>query len=296
MLAAILAYGEVGQFARIGRLYRELGALDLEASRREHYSRAAGRYKSVADEPLEKDPLANRNARGVDLPEVWHDDVLEWEEAGSAEEACADVLLDPRWPELTRRRAMLARLLALRVPSSSNDRTSSQVGLAQRLAQVQVYGMLSPLERLFQEPARPVKLAVLEALQTLFFKRSFITIRGALRETDTAVVAQGASALRALHFPHAFDPLARILQEAALPHVRAAALDAIAHIDTNEAAELLLGVFEHGSPEDRRAASKALTTTKAAKFVELAKASFPSAPRPVQQQLREILQTRGISP
>lgn len=298
ILAAILAYGEVGQFARIGRLYGELGNLELEVSRREHYTRAAGRYRNVSDEPIEKNPLASRNQRGVDLPEVWHDDVLEWEEAGNAEEACADVLLDARWPELTRRRAMLARLLALRIPTtaaSSPEKVAAQAALAQRLAQVQVYAMLSPLERLFQEPARPVKLAVLEALQTLFFKRSFVTIRTALRDGDAAVVTQGAGALRALHFPHAFDPLARILQESTAPPVRGAALDAIAHIDSNEAAELLLGVFEHGSPEDRAAVAKSLSMTKAARFVELARATYPSASRPVQAQLRDVLASRGVS-
>jgi hypothetical protein len=298
ILAAILAYGEVGQFARIGRLYGELGNLDLEASRREHYTRAAGRYRSVADEPIEKNPLASRNQRGVDLPEVWHDDVLEWEEAGNAEDACADVLLDARWPELTRRRAMLARLLALRIPAtpaSTPEKVAAQAALAQRLAQVQVYAMLSPLEKLFQEPARPVRLAVLEALQTLFFKRSFVTIRVALRDGDAAIVAQGSGALRALHFPHAFDPLARILQESNANQVRAAALDAIAHIDSNEAAELLLGIFEHGSPEDKAAVTKSLSMTKAARFVELAKASFPSAPRPVQAELRDVLSARGVS-
>ena len=295
MLAAILAYGEVGQFARIGRLYAELGSLELESSRRDHYARASLRYREVADEPLEKNPLASRVPRAVDLPEVWHDDVLEWEEAGSAEEACADVLLDSRWPELTRRRAMLARLLALRIPDKANEGVAARAALAARLAQVQVYGMLSPLERLFQEPTRPVRVAVLDALQTLFFKRSFVTIRAALRESDAAVVDQAANALKALHFPHAFDPLARILQESTAGNVRAAAIDAIAHIDTNEAAELLFGLLDHGSPEDRRAAAKTLSSTKAARFVELAKASYGSSSRELQSQLKLVLGARGVS-
>jgi hypothetical protein len=295
MLAAILAYGEVGQFARIGELYAELGGLDLDARRREHYTRASLRYAGAGDEPLEANPLAQRSPRGADLPEVWRDDVLEWEEAGSAEEACAGVLLDPRWPELTRRRAMLARLHALRVPEGSAERIDALAALAKCLGQVQVYGMLSPLERLFREPASAVRVAVLEALQTLFFKRSFVTLRAALRDDDAAVVAKAAAAMKALHFPHAFDPLARILHESSAPSVRAAAIDAIAHIDAPEAAELLLGLLDHGTPDDRRAAARALSSTKASKFVELAKASYATSSRSLQTELRNVLAARGIS-
>ena len=49
------------------------------------------------------------------FPDVWHVDVIEWEQQGSAAEACADVLLDKRWPDLIRRKAMLARLTAFAV-------------------------------------------------------------------------------------------------------------------------------------------------------------------------------------
>src|SRR5260221_412771 len=41
LLAAILAFGEVGQFARVGELYTELGMMDLDPLRRAHYARAA---------------------------------------------------------------------------------------------------------------------------------------------------------------------------------------------------------------------------------------------------------------
>lgn len=295
VLAAILAFGEVGQFARIGRLYAELGEFDLEVSRREHYARAAGRYVGVTDELLEKNPLATRGQRAAELPEVWHDDVLEWEEGGNAEDACADVLLDSRWPEQTRRRAMLARLHALRVPATGPGRDASQASLADRLAKAQVYGMLAPLERLYREPSKAVRVAVLEALQTLFFKRSFVTLRAALREDDAALVTPAARALEALHFPHAFDPLAHILQESTSSVVRAAAISGIAQIDTNESAELLLGLLDHGSPLDRQAAASALSTNKASRFIELAKTTFPSSNRALQAQLRGILAARGVS-
>jgi hypothetical protein len=40
LLAAVVAFGEVGQFGRVGALYRELLALDLPEARKAHYARA----------------------------------------------------------------------------------------------------------------------------------------------------------------------------------------------------------------------------------------------------------------
>ena len=61
--------------------------------------------------------------------EVWHVDLVEWEQRGSAAEACADVLLDKRWPDLIRRKAMLARLTAL--PRAGAPLLSALAELAQ---------------------------------------------------------------------------------------------------------------------------------------------------------------------
>jgi len=79
LLAAILSFGEVGQYARVGNLYRELGRLELEASRREHYARAAARYENVADMPLETSgALSHAMHSDTHFAEVWHVDVVEW--------------------------------------------------------------------------------------------------------------------------------------------------------------------------------------------------------------------------
>ncbi len=295
MLAAILAFGDVGQFARVGRLYAELGALDLEHARREHYTRASKRYAGVTDEPITKASQGGAQPRPAELQEVWHDDVIEWEEAGSAEEATADVILDGRFAELTRRHAMLARLHALTVPATGPARTAALAALANSLGQVQVYAMLAPLEALYRQPERAVRVAVLESLETLFFKRSFVTVRAALRETDGAIVDQASRAMRSLHFNHAFDPLARILAESSAPGVRAAAIEAIAHIDTTEAAELLLGLLDHGSPDDRASAARALSGTKASRFIELAKASYAASGAALQGELKRVFSARNIT-
>src|SRR6185503_12056954 len=115
LLAAILAFGEVGQYSRVGKLYEELATMELEPARTKHYARAAKRYEGVRDEPLDAAPLPMHLRQENQFPDVWHVDLLEWEQQGSAAEACADVLLDRHWPDIIRRKAMLARLTAFAV-------------------------------------------------------------------------------------------------------------------------------------------------------------------------------------
>ncbi len=230
---------------------------------------------------------------------MWHVDLIEWEQQGSAAEACADVLLDRHWPDIIRRKAMLARLAAFAVETRQDDTsqaaTSGRVRLCEQLAQLGLYGVLSPLEKFFTRQERPVSVAVLAAMQMLFFKRSFITVRAALRDADGAVVEQAEKATEALTFPHAFDPLSRIVREATRPSTRAAALRALAKVDTPEAAEFLLGVLEHGAPQDRAATLEGLKRSRAARFIELARAALPTAQPQVQTALRDVLRARGIA-
>ncbi len=296
LLAAILALGDVGQYGRVGELYRELASLEIEAPRREHYARAATRYASVRDEPLESSGVPVHPPRGeAHFTEVWHVDVLEWEQRGSAAEACGDVLLDRRWPDLIRRKAMIGRLTALEIDArpEGDGALACRVRMAEQLAQLQLYVVLSPLEKLFERPERRVKVAVLQALQTLFFKRSFATVRAGLRDPDAAVVEQAAKAVEALYFHHAVDPLSRILRESPQPAVRASALRALSRIDTLEAAEILFGVVEHGAPADRAAAMAAIKNSRGVKFVELARGAIESAAGPLQASLREVLASRS---
>jgi hypothetical protein len=299
LLAAILAFGEVGQFAHVGELYRQLAALDLETSRKQHYAQAAKRYDQVRDEPLET-PNAPLYPQATDPhhTEVWHIDVLEWEQQGSAAEACAEVLFNKQWEDLIRRKAMIARLTAFEIEGKSNQTDArtidARLRLAEELGQVHLYAMLSPLEKLFGRPERRVKIAVLQALQTLSYKRSFVTVREALRDPDPAIVEHATRAVEALSFPHAVDPLSRILRESPHAAVRAAALRALARTDTPEAAELVLGVLEHGTPADRVAALAALKDTRGTKLLELARAALPGMSRAVRASLRDVLTTRGI--
>ncbi len=299
LLAAILAFGEVGHYARVGALYTELATMDLDEARRKHYGRAAKRYEGVRDEPIDTAPLPSHLRQDNNFPDVWHVDLIEWEQQGSAAEACADVLLDRRWPDLIRRKAMLARLTAFAVEGRPEDAsgpaTNARSRLADQLAQLQLYAVLSPLEKLFQRPERQVKIAVLAAMQQLFFKRSFVTVRAGLRDSDSGVVDQAAKAVESLYFQHAFDPLSRIVREAPQPNVRASALRALARVDTMEAAEFLLGILEHGPPADRAATLEGLKRSRGARFIELARSTLHTSTPEVQAALRDVLRSRGIA-
>jgi tetratricopeptide (TPR) repeat protein len=298
LLAAIVAFGEVGQFARVGELYRQLAELDLETGRRQHYRRAAKRYDDVRDQPLETpNTPPYTHANEAHHTEVWHFDVLEWERQGSAAEACADVLFN-KWDDFHRRKAMLARLTALEIearPDQANARmVDARLRLAEELGQIRLYAVLSPLEKLFERPERRVKIAVLQALQTLSYKRSFVTVRAGLRDPDPAIVDHATRAIEALSFAHAVDPLSRVLRESPQAAVRAAALRALAQIDTPEAAQVVLGVLEHGTPADRVAALAAIKDTRGSKLLELARAALPSMSGPLRTNLRDVLATRGV--
>lgn len=298
LLAAVLAFGEVGQFARVGEMYRELAIMDLEPARKTHYTRAATRYDGVRDEPIDAAPLSANLRQDNTFPDVWHADVVEWEQQGSAAEACADVLLDKQWPDVIRRKALLARLTAFAVEGRTDGNaatTQARVRLTEQLAQIQLYAVLSPLEALFDRGERPVQLAVLAAMQTLFFKRSFITVRKGLRDSDPKIIAHAANAVESLYFQHAFDPLSRIVREAPQPRVRAAALHALARVDTTEAAEFLLGVLEHGAPVDRRAAMDGLQRARGPRFIEVAKNALSTASPEVQGALRAVFVARGVA-
>ncbi len=307
LLAAIVSLGELGQFTQVGQLYAELGQMDLEPARKAHYARAARRYAGVRDERLNATQLPAHLRQDNHVTEVWHVDLLEWEQQGSAAEACADLLLNPALPDLIRRKALLARLTAFAVEPSPSSvaimgegpsdaaATNARVRLCEQLAQLQMYAVLSPLERLFKRPERPVRIAVMNAMQALFFKRTFVTVRAGLVDPDAQVVEQAARAVEALYFPHAFDPLARIVRESPQPQIRAAALRALTHVDSREAAEFLLGILEHGAPIDRHAALEGLKRTRGARFAELAKGALPSSPPDLQHALRDILRARGIA-
>ena len=295
LLAAVVSHARQGQFHDVGQLYVALSALDLEPARRKHYQRAAQRYRGVKNAAVDAAPLPSHLRQDAAFPDVWHVDLVEWEQRGSAAQACGDVVLDAQsWSEVTRRRALLARFQALDIDDSAGHAApEATVKLAQLLGQVELYTILSPLEHLYQSPRNDVRLAVVEALERFMYKRTFVTARASLSDPSAEVRTRAYRTLEALRFPHAFDPLARIFRESTDAAARAAALRAIARIDTREAAELLLGVFQHEGQVERAAASEALKRARGTLFLDVARAAMPTLAEDVRRELRDVFSARG---
>jgi HEAT repeats len=297
LLASVLANAEAGQYTEVGAIYRKLQNLDVEESRREHYARAAKRYVDARDVPLDPGIRDEKLGEHVGPPEVWFVDLLEWEERGNAAEACADVLLDPsdEADRITRRTALVARLVALAADKADRgEAVTAAVTVANYLAPVGLYGLLSPLETLYASDSAAVRLAAVRALSRYYYKRTFVTLERAIADPDAGVVKEAVGALERLRFDHAFDPLARIYRTASSGEARLAALRSIARIDAIEAAELVLGVLEHGSPVEREAASTALKAARGNRFIEAARAAYPEASTKFKSTLGEILRARGL--
>lgn len=301
LLAAVIALGEAGQYRQVGTVYGSLSGLPLEESRTRHYTRARTRYTDAQDLAIDAAPLPAHLRHEVGFPEVWHVDLVEWEQGGSSAQACGDIVLDPsQWSEVTRRRAMLARLSALAIeappaPGQRGPGAEAYAKLAEQLAPIELYTILSPLEHMYRRPETPVRVAVVRALSRFLYKRTFITLREALVDDDPTIVHEGAKALEELRFPHAFDPLARIYRESQSAAVRCSALRALSKIDTLEAAEMLLGVIQHDGAEERGAALDALKKARGVRFVELARDQMKTLAGPARAAVTDVLQSRGIS-
>lgn len=301
LLAAVIALGDLGQYGRVGLVYDKLSALDIDPARRKHYATARKRYVEAADARIDSQALPAHLRHEVGFPDVWHVDLVEWEQRGSAAEATGDVILDSTWAEVTRRRALLARLTALVVEAQEHAEPMRganpqlYVTLAEQLALVELYTILSPLERLFRRPDPMVRVAVVRALSRFLYKRTFITLRDALGDSEGTVVQESAKAIEDLRFPHAFDPLARIYRESQSPAVRASAVRALAHIDTLEAAELLLSIIEHDGRDEQKAAVETLKKARGMKFVDIARNALPTLGEASKVTVREILRSRGVS-
>lgn len=296
LLAAIVAQARQGQFHDVGRLYATLAQLELDQARRTHYARASHRYEGVSNLSVDAAPLPSHLRQDTAYPDVWHVDLVEWEHGGSASAACGDIVLEwQSWSEITRRRAMLARLTALDVDVAGERGApdTTLVHLSDLLGRVELYTILSPLESLYEKGSAEVRLAVIRAMERLMYKRTFVTVRAALSDPDSAVQSQACRTVEALRFPHAFDPLARIFREHEAAAARTAALRAIARIDTMEAAELLLGVFQHEGQTERRAAVDALKKARGTMFLEVARNAMGTLSGEVRSSLQEVFHARG---
>ena len=248
--AAIDAFNGLGAHSKVCEIYGTLADLPLAQKRRERYGRLRERLLDQSDESAQRVPFPDYLRMDTAYPEIWRLDVIEWEQAGDAAETMAEVLQDPKWPDFTRRRALLCRLHQLGTGEAVLSPDTLE-HLATHLGRVEIYASLAPLEHMFENDSPRVRAAAVRAVRKLFFKRSFVLIMRALRDEDETVRREALAAVSALHFPHAFDPLARIYRESADAEVRHAALESIGKIPSIDAAELLIDVLRHGDRGER---------------------------------------------
>ncbi len=292
--AAIDAFNELGLYAQVREIYGRLAQLPLSDKRRARYRHLQVRLGRMDDDRTPMQSFPDYLRMDTAYPEIWHLDVIEWEQAGDPAETMAEVIHDAKWPDFTRRRALLCRLAQLGTGEAvPGERTL--VALAGYLGRVEIYAALAPLEAMFGSEAPSVRAAVVKAVRQLFFKRSFVLVIQGLADPEAAVRREALAAVGALHFGHAFDPLSRIYRETSDPEVRRMALASIGKIPSVQAAELLIDVIRHGDRAERDIAREALQRADHQEVTPLLQRSAAAETGATRGELEKILRMRGAA-
>ncbi len=259
LLAAASQHSAVGDYPAVRECFERLSGLELPDRAKKRFSTIAQRYKGLAAPPVELPGLPDYLKQQHAYADIWFVDLLEWEMDGDAFAVAASIVGDLRYPNGIRRRALVVLLtLADAQVRNAQNETETSVHVAELLGELQSYAALSPLEKLFGSGDAAIRRAAVRALRFLYFKRSFVIVRKALADPDAQVREAALVAIGGLHFPHAFNPLARIYRESTDGRVRAAALQSIGKIQTVEAGEFLVMVLRQESGNLREAATQAL--------------------------------------
>ncbi|MEI8257174.1 MAG: HEAT repeat domain-containing protein, partial [Deltaproteobacteria bacterium] len=285
------AYTTLGYNGRAVQTFRTIAGLPLDEKRVLRYRNLALKYADAKDETSQGPQLPDYLKQPVQYPDIWNVDVIEWEEQGDAIEACGEILLDAAIPNYVRRRALTARLTPLMAANPTHPDTLCV--LAERLGEVQVYAVLSPLEALFERGRPPVRAAVLKAARHLYFKRTFVVINKGVQDPEQPVRRTAQDAIAALHFPHAFDPLSRLHRESADADIRRAALQSIGRIQSLEAVEYLIGVVLHGSQDERLVARDLLLRSEYSETSRALATAIEHETGDVQRLLQQVRYQRG---
>jgi len=261
LLAGVSCYSAVGNYVQVKTLFERLADLDLGDKKRDRYHGISLRYRDVSSEALDAPEFPEYLKQQHAYADIWFVDLLEWELGGDPHRVAASIIGDLRYPDGIRRRALVV-VLTLADAATRGEETQPQTlaRVAELLGELQVYAALNPLERLYGHDDPVVRRAAVRALRFLFFKRSFVLIRRALRDADSGVRDAAIDALGGLHFPHAFNPLARIYREASDFKVQVVALESIGKIQSIEAGEFLLSVLRQEEGSLRDVAKRALGT------------------------------------
>ena len=260
LLAAASQHSAVGDYPAVRECFEKLAGLELPDRARKRFSTIAQRYKGLAAPPVELPGLPDYLKQQHAYADIWFVDLLEWEMDGDPFAVAASIVGDLRYPNGIRRRALVVLLtLAAAQSRRAEGETETLVHVAELLGELQSYAALSPLEKLFSSSDPLIRRAATRALRYLYFKRSFVIVRKALADADAQVREAALTAIEGLHFPHAFNPLARIYRENNDPRVRGTALVSIGKIQTVEAGEFLVMVLRQETGALRQAAYEALS-------------------------------------
>jgi tetratricopeptide (TPR) repeat protein len=240
--AAIDAATALGDLETCGRLYAEMAELPLGEKRRLRYRELAQRYAAMPVEPRPPTipfPDHLRRPDSTAYPDVWRQDLVEWELDGDAAETLVrDVAERPPLTQYTRP-ALLALLLCSD-PGFALTNANGAARLAAALGRVQHYDVLSPLERLAGHAAPEVRAAVMGAAVRVYAARSLGLIRKGLGDAVPQVVEEALRALRTVDFVDALDPVLRIFRDTTEERVRVAAIEGIGRLRTPAAAVVLI--------------------------------------------------------
>ena len=291
LLAAASQHSAVGDYPSVRECFEKLASLELPDRAKKRFSTIAQRYKGLASPPVELPGLPDYLKQQHAYADIWFVDLLEWEMDGDAFSVAASIVGDLRYPNGIRRRALVVLLTLADAQTRKQDgETETLVHVAELLGELQSYAALSPLEKLFAAQDPVIRRAAVRALRFLYFKRSFVIVRKALADGDAQVREAALVAIGGLHFPHAFNPLARIYRESNDPRVRTAALQSIGKIQTVEAGEFLVMVLRQETGNLRDAAHQALAQMDNADVLPILRQHHEIETNPqVRETLGELL-------
>ena len=290
--SAIDAYNDVGSYSRVREVYGKLAKLELGEKRQARYARLQARLGGVEDEDGQSVPFPDYLRMDTAYPEIWRLDVVEWEQGGDAAETMGEVLLDAKWPDYTKRRALLCRLFQLGALESPPS-PATLVGLCEHLGRVEIYASLAPLEHIYGHEDGRVRAAALRAVRQLFFKRSYVLIMQGLQDEEPAARQEALEAGGALHFTHAYDPLQRIYRSSPEATVRHRALKSIGKIPSLEAAELLVDVLRQGDQREREIVRELLKRNDQPEVDGLLRRAVAAESGVARTRLEDVLRSRN---
>ncbi len=292
-LASVDAWNSVGDFGKVRETYQRLSKLSLGDKKRARYTDVVGRYAEVWQEPTEAAPFPDYLRQQHAYPEIWYQDLIEWELDGDPAQVCASIVGDVRYADMIRRRALLVLLTIRGMPRLEQGGETGPALLAQvavGLGELQAFAALRPLERLSTHVSPEVRRGVQRALRNLYFKRSFNMIAPGLVDPVPAVREAALEALKALHFPHAFDPLTRIFRESEDLRVKEVALESIGRIASLEAGEFLVEVLRYEAPALRELARRLLSQFDNADILPILTKHMELEEGPRRETWNEIVQ------